>query len=265
VLLFKIILAPVLIGLISLAGRRWGHGVAGWLLGVPINSGPLLLFLLLEQGHGFASEAARASLLGILAWSAFCITYAFCCVRMAWWWSTLAGWIAWAVVALAILPVTLPVAWVFVLVALALAVALLTFPSAPPEGSLSSQPQQDLWPRMITASVMIVTLTGLAKVLGPTRSGILGAFPAYTTILAVFTQRHGTAATVRVLKGVTVGLYTAATFFLVLSLLLLHVGGAMSFVLAAAAGLVVQGCSLIYVLRGEADFSEIPTRSEGSL
>jgi hypothetical protein len=251
VLLFKIILAPVLIGLVSLAGRRWGPGVAGWLLGVPMNSGPLLLFLLLEQGHRFAAEAARASLLGILAWVAFCVTYAYCCVRMSWWWSTLAGWIAWSVVAIAILPVGLNVVWVFVLVALALAAVLLTFPRAP-QGDSPAQPQQDLWLRMITASVMIVTLTGLAKILGPTRSGILGAFPAYTTILSVFTQRHGRAATVKVLKGVTVGLYTAATFFLVLSLLLMHLRGAMSFLLASAAGLVVQGCSLIYVRAAEA-------------
>jgi len=247
VLLFKIILAPVLIGLVSLAGRRWGHGVAGWLLGVPMNSGPLLLFLLLEQGHRFAAEAARASLLGILAWAAFCVVYAFCCVRMSWLWSAFAGWIAWAVVAIAILPVSLNVVWVFVLVAVALAAVLMTFPRAPQGESLSGEPQNDLWLRMITASVMIVSLTGLAKLLGPTRSGILGAFPAYTTILAIFTQRHGMAATVRVLKGVTAGLYTAATFFLVLSLLLMHMGGAISFALAAAAGLVVQGCSLVYV------------------
>lgn len=251
-LLFKIILAPVLIGLVSLAGRRWGPGVAGWLLGVPLNSGPLLFFLLLEQGHGFTAEAARASLLGILAWSAFCITYAFCCVRMSWWWSTLAGWIVWVVVALGILSMSVNVVWAFVLVVLALATVLLTFPDASQGDSVSAQPQQDLWLRMITASVMVVTLTALAKMLGPTRSGVLGSFPAYTTILAVFTQRHGTAATVRVLKGVTVGLYTAATFFLVLSLLLMHLGGALSFVLAAGAGLVVQACSLVWVRREEA-------------
>lgn len=248
-LLFKIILAPVLIGLVSLAGRRWGPAVAGWLLGLPLNSGPILLFLLLEQGPRFASDAARGSLLGILAWAAFCVAYAFCCVRMSWWWSTLAGWIAYSVIAVALLPLSLGVTGAFVLVTVVLAAILLTFPKAPQPDSLSGQPKQELWLRMVTASVMVVALTGVARILGPTRSGILSAFPAYTTILAVFSHRHGPASAVRVLKGVTLGLYTAATFLLTLSLSLKHLGGASSFMLASVAGLLVQAGSLIYVWR----------------
>ncbi len=248
-LFLKIIIAPVLIGLVSLAGRRWGPGVAGWLLGIPMNSGPILLFLLLEQGARFASDAARGSLLGILAWAAFCVAYAFCCVRMSWWWSTLAGWIAYSAIAWALLPVRLSVSWAFALVIAALAALLLTFPRAPQPDSASRPPKQELWLRMATASVMVVTLTGLAKILGPTRSGILSAFPAYTTILAVFSHRHGPASAVKTLKGVTLGLFTAATFFLVLSLSLKHIGGAPSFVLAGVAALAVQAGTLVHVWR----------------
>jgi hypothetical protein len=252
VLLFKIILAPVLIGLVSLAGRRWGPGVAGWLLGVPLNSGPVLFFLLLEQGPRFAAGAARGSLLGILAWAAFCLAYAYCSLKLSWWWSTLAGWVAWAGAAFALQPVSLSVTWVFVLVVVALAAMLLAFPRAPQTDPILEQPKQELWLRMATASVMVVTLTGVARMLGPMRSGILSAFPAYTTILAVFSHRYGTSSAVKVLKGVTVGLYTAATFFLVLSLSLAHLNGAWSFALALAAGLVVQGGSFIYVHRSPA-------------
>ena len=63
-LLFKIFLAPVLILLVSLAGRKWGHGVSGWLLGLPLGSGPilpcvrLLLFedvVVVEHPHRVAS------------------------------------------------------------------------------------------------------------------------------------------------------------------------------------------------------------------
>jgi hypothetical protein len=250
VLLFKIILAPVLIGLVSLAGRRWGTGIAGWLLGLPLNSGPILFFLLLEQGPGFTSGAARGSLLGILAWAAFCVVYAFCCVRMSWWWSASAGWIAYFVVAFALLSVNLSAVWIFAMVSVALVAILLTFPKPPPAESRSvSQPRKELWLRMATASVMVVTLTGVARMLGPTRSGILSAFPAYTTILAVFSHRDGPAAAVRTLKGVTAGLYTAATFLLVLATSLMHLGGVWSFTLATISGLAVQAGSLVYVRR----------------
>src|SRR5262245_53761748 len=76
-LLFKIILAPILIGLVTLAGRRWGPGVSGWLLGLPLNSAPILFFMLLEQGPQFTSRAALGSLLGIIAWAGFSLVYAY--------------------------------------------------------------------------------------------------------------------------------------------------------------------------------------------
>jgi len=113
----------------------------------------------------------------------------------------------------------------------------------------SDAPKPDLWLRMATASIMVVTLTGVARMLGPTRSGILSAFPAYTTILAVFSHRHGAASAIQTLKGVTVGLYTAAVFLLVLSLSLGRLSGALSFALASAAGLLMQMVSFLYVRR----------------
>jgi hypothetical protein len=249
VLFLKIILAPLLIALVSLAGRKWGPGVAGWLLGLPLNSGPILFFLLLEQGPRFAGEAIRGSLLGILAWASFCLVYAFCCVKMSWRWSTLLGWAAYFAIAFALLGVNLSVIWAFVLVTTALGFMLLIFPKAPQPDSPSRQAQQDLWLRMVTASAMVVTLTGIASMLGPTRSGILTAFPAYTTILAVFTHRHGADAAIRALKGVTAGLYTAATFFLVLASCLTRLSGALSFTLAALAALAVHASSLVFVRR----------------
>jgi hypothetical protein len=242
-------IAPVLIALVSLAGRKWGPGIAGWLLGLPLNSGPILFFLLLEQGPRFAAEATRGSLLGILAWASFCVAYAYCCRRMSWWWSTLVGWIAYLVIARALLPLNVTVIWAFVLVTAVLLVLLLIFPKAPRPDSPSGEERQDLWLRMATASVMVVTLTGVASMLGPTRSGILTAFPAYTTILAVFTHRHGAASAIRALKGVTAGLYTAATFYLVLWLCLVHLSSAWSFVWASAAGLAVHAASLVFVRR----------------
>lgn len=248
-LLLKIILAPALIGLVSLAGRRWGPAVAGWLLGLPLNSGPILVFLLLEQGNRFAADAARGSLLGILAWAAFCVAYAYSCVRMPWWWSTLLGWLAYGGIALVLLPTRMSVPWAFVMVVLVLAVVLLTFPKPAQPASPDGHRKHEIWLRMATATAMVVALTGAARTLGPTRSGILSAFPAFTTILAVFSHRYGASSAVRVLKGVSAGLYTAATFFLVLSLALQQFGGAASFALAGVAALLVQGISLVYVWR----------------
>jgi len=249
VLLFKILLAPVLIALVSLAGRRWGPGVAGWLLGIPLNSGPLLLFVALEQGPQFAARTAIGSLLGVIGWALFTLVYARCCLKLPWWYSTVIGWLAYFAIAALLVPVTLGIVAAFVVVCLALTVILWAFPRVTPPASPAVYGKYDLLLRMVTASVMVVTLTGFARLLGPMRSGILSAFPAYTTILAVFSHRQHAAAAVTTMKGVAVGLYTAATLYLILSPTLPRLNLAASFALAMAGALLVQAASLLYVRR----------------
>ena len=66
VLALKLTLAPGLVAATTVAGRRWGPRVAGWLGGLPVVVGPILLALALERGDGFAAEAAEGSLIGLL-------------------------------------------------------------------------------------------------------------------------------------------------------------------------------------------------------
>ena len=63
----KITLVPLLIGAITLAGRRWGPSVAGWLSGLPVVAGPIMYFIAIENGAGFASNALVGMLLGVFA------------------------------------------------------------------------------------------------------------------------------------------------------------------------------------------------------
>jgi hypothetical protein len=91
-LLFKVLLTPVLIGLVSLAGRRWGPAVSGWLIGLPLTSGPVSLFLALEQGKSFAATAAVGTLLGQISTALFCLAYSWLSFRLNWLWSMLIGW-----------------------------------------------------------------------------------------------------------------------------------------------------------------------------
>jgi hypothetical protein len=67
-------LTPVLIIGASLAGRRFGGVVSGWLVGLPLTSGPIAAFLAVEQGPRFAARRV-GSLSGAAAEGAFCIAY----------------------------------------------------------------------------------------------------------------------------------------------------------------------------------------------
>jgi hypothetical protein len=52
-LLLKLILTPALIGLASLAGRRWGHAISGWVVALPLTTGPIVFFLAITHGPAF--------------------------------------------------------------------------------------------------------------------------------------------------------------------------------------------------------------------
>ena len=57
-----LILNLALIRAASLAGRRWGESVSGWLPGLPLTSGPVCLFLALEQGPRIRAASTLGSL-----------------------------------------------------------------------------------------------------------------------------------------------------------------------------------------------------------
>ena len=50
VTLLRLLLIPAAVWLASLAGRRWGHGVSGYLGGLPLIGGPITLYLALDHG-----------------------------------------------------------------------------------------------------------------------------------------------------------------------------------------------------------------------
>lgn len=67
ILLLKLTITPSLIYLASLASKRWGHAVGGWIVALPLTAGPVVFFLALENGHAFAASAAVGCLGGGLA------------------------------------------------------------------------------------------------------------------------------------------------------------------------------------------------------
>jgi hypothetical protein len=71
----KAIVTPVLIGGASLAGRRFGHHVGGWLVGLPLTSGPVAFFLATDHGMSFAGGAAVGMLAGTISRVAFALAY----------------------------------------------------------------------------------------------------------------------------------------------------------------------------------------------
>src|SRR5579885_1003854 len=95
-LLFKLIATPLLVGAVTLFSRRLGPAISGVLIGLPLTSGPVVLFLALDHGAAFAAATASGIIAGTMSQAAFCLVYTRLAFRLSWWVTLLAGWLAFA-------------------------------------------------------------------------------------------------------------------------------------------------------------------------
>lgn len=251
----KLIITPVLIGAASLAGRRWGPAISGWLVGLPLTSGPVMFFLALNQGLGFASAAAVGTLAGTFSQVVFSLAYTWIGTRYHWGWAFLAGTAAFAVFTLGLQALNLPVSLFFVLALLSLVIGIVLLPRYPmlAQANPIAPPRWDIPARMLVATIIVVTLTSLAPLFGPRLTGLLSPFPVYAGVLTLFAHRQqGPGAATHVLRGLLLGLFGFASFFFILSISLEQLGIFPAFCLALLADLIFQAASLWFIRRRSA-------------
>jgi hypothetical protein len=244
-LTLKLVVTPALIGAATLVGRRWGQAIGGWLVGLPLTTGPVAFFVALDQGEAFAAGAALGSLGGAAAEAAFCVAYARLATRTGWPLALLTGSAAFGVVGVALQGLALgpPSLFALAIGTLLLALRLMPAPAAAP--APVPPPRGDLLTRMVLATTIVLVLTALAPRLGPRLSGLLATYPLFAAILTAFAHRlQGAAAAAGVLRGLLFGLFAFAGFCFVLGVALVPLGIAGAFAAAVAVALLVQGLSL---------------------
>jgi hypothetical protein len=249
ILVLKLVLAPFIIGSASLAGRKWGHAVSGWIVGMPLTSGPVIFFVALSHDVIFAANAALGVISGGLSLVAYALTYAWLATRFRWYVALTGGFIVFAVSTTFLQNVTLPLVPVFLAVSSAIMLGLRLMPNDAVEEVDTQLGQWDIPSRILIGTSFILLLTGSASFIGSRLTGLLTTIPLYVTILAIFAHRHqGPAAAARVLRGLLYGMFAFVGFFITLNLLIENTGIAASFLSAIVAALAIQGVSL-WVLR----------------
>jgi hypothetical protein len=246
-IVLKLVLTPALIGAASLAGRRWGPAVGGWLVGVPFTSAPIALFLALTHGTAFATIAAAGTMAGAISQAAFSLAYAWLATRLGSAASAAAATAAFLLstaalqhTGLALLPLV-----VVVPAALLLAIRLMPRTVAGAGATVRALPAWDIPARMVVATAFVLALTGVAPALGPHLTGLLSPFPLYAAVLTVFAHRlQGAASAVQVLRGLLVGLFAFAGCFLALAALIERAGIGPAFGAAAATTAAIQAIAL---------------------
>jgi hypothetical protein len=249
-IVFKLVLPPLLILLASLAGRRWGDAIGGWLVGLPLTSGPVAAFLAIQYGAGFAALATNGSLVGTAAQACFSLAYSMLAQR-GWMIALIGGSAAYTVTAFLLhaLPLT---HWGFFGVALIMLTLSVQFiPHREALRSTIASPWWDLPARMVVVTTLVITLTAAAALVGPQIAGVLASFPIFATILASFAHRmKGAAMATQVLRGMVFALYGFAMFFFILGLTLVKIGILSAFLAATISSLLVQAAALTLIRRG---------------
>ncbi len=243
-LLLKLVLTPLIVGGASIASRRWGPAVGGWIVSLPLTSGPILFFLALGSGPAFAADAATGTLLGMAGICGFSLGYLALSRRGPMAAFALAS-ACYAGVAIAVQPVLAwPFAALVVLVLLAITGTLRILPAAVGSGP-AAHPRWDLPARIIIGTALVVVLTTIAPLLGPVTSGLVATFPVYVSILAVFEHlRTGRDAALTTLRGLMTGLYGTVSFYVAVHYLLVPAGVAIAFAVAIVVALLIGGIAL---------------------
>lgn len=245
----KLFLAPLLVVASTLAGRRWGPGVAGILVGQPVVAGPILFITYVQHGANFASDAATSSLLGVVSLAVFAVVFSRAARRFGWPATLAAGWTAVLVVDAALSVIHVQVLAVFVVTLAAIVAAMIVMPRSEMERHgervLPSPPWWDLPGRAVATGVLVVTVTTASGALGPNWTGLLAPFPVAISVVAGFVHaQRGHAETARTLMGVLVGLVSLSAFCLSVSVVVRTAGGA-----AFLAGVAVAAAAQVLAVR----------------
>jgi hypothetical protein len=251
-LVLKLVLTPALIGAASMAGRRWGPAVSGWLVGLPFTSAPITFFLALSDGTPFASTVALGTMTGTISQAAFCVTYGWLATRKAragasgsWPGALLGGCVAFALATVALRGLAWSLVPSCAMVIAALLVALWLMPDASGGIATNPLPRWDLPARMVVATGFVLALTAIAPALGPRLTGLLAPFPLYAATLVVFAHHlQGPGPAANVLRGLLLGLFAFTGFFAVLAALLERAGIGPAFAAAGAVAIAIQSASL---------------------
>lgn len=252
ILTLKLILSPLLIAGVSLAGRKWGESVSGWFLGFPLTSLPISLVLALQQGTDFAAASAAGNLGGQASVCVFCLVYGISTLRSKWPVSAIAGLTAFFVSVAVLNQFRLTAVSAFIVILSIVAVTFTLLPRSGGEVKTTVLPTWDLPLRMALAAAFVFGLTLVADRLGPQLSGLLATFPVFGLIMSIFThQQGGSTAALKLFRSYISASAGYAFFYLIVGTLLTRLGIGLTFILATLVIFAINGLTLFILQKKE--------------
>ena len=189
-LVAKVAAAATIVVVASRATERAGPLLGAMIATLPVSAGPVFVFLAIDHGAAFVSEAARTSVASSAATAAFVGAHAFAAQRFGMPGSLALATLAWlvAVVGLQLRDWTFPEACLLYACTLTLAIrGLRRFAvsvAAPPV----PRARFDLALRVVLVAAVVVATTFASHASGPAAAGVLATYPVVFTCLVVILQ-----------------------------------------------------------------------------
>lgn len=245
----KLIVTPLVILVASLVSRRWGDTIGGWVVGLPVVSGPVSVYLMLEHGASFAAEAAVGSITGVTSQACFCLGYGLT-AGLGWPVALAAGTIAYVVTAWASVRLEPSLAAASFLAALLLLAVRAMLPRTQGAHVAVRPPWWEIPARMGVVTVLVLLVTALASAMGPRGSGVSASYPVVAIALTVFAHRaRGPLAGIAALRGMASALFGFIGFFIAVALMIAPHGAWAAYVAATSVALMVQAGALAALRR----------------
>jgi hypothetical protein len=247
-LALKLTLVPLLIYIVSMSSKWWGPATAGWLAGPPLMAGPITALVIADRGVTYGSQAALYLVAGVAAADAFNTVFARWCRRHAWQVATLAGCASWVVAAVVVAMLPMNTALAVGIAGGSIAISFWLMPPVTVRPAPTLLTRRDLVLRMLAGVALTLFVTTAAAVAGPGWSGVLASFPLLGIILGVASLRSlGPEYAIAMARGLLLGRFTFAAFFLCLAWALPAWGVLPAFAASTGVALVVHGTSRRFI------------------
>lgn len=213
----KVTIAPVIVLSVSYLQRRFGDRFGGWLIGLPITTGPFILIIAIQEGVAFAGGTTHGVLLGQIALIAFCWSYSFAALRSSWFPAVLVGTLVCLSTGYVVTTVKVPVIYSDLFLIGIWLVAMRWWPRTDLPNQKIATPKWELPVRILVTLTILISLSALAPHVGAKVAGALSTYPVIASVLGAFNQRRfGPGATVATLRGLmqTLPITMAIIFFL---------------------------------------------------
>ncbi|MFF2080871.1 hypothetical protein ACFVXG_39655 [Kitasatospora sp. NPDC058162] len=240
-LLVHVLLPPVLLAAVSWVGRRCGPAVGGLVAGLPLTSGPIVVFAALDHGAPFAAGLAAATVGGAAGATLLCWVYARRSARQGPWPALAAACATFLLSGIAQQFAALGLAATGVLAGACLLAVLRWWPTVDGGVPLPARPDVPLAGRAAVVTGYVLAATAAAGAVGPRITGLLSPFPVLVVTQALHLHRRSDRrSAVAFLRGVMDSQFALLVWSMLLAVLLPTAGFAVAVGTAAVSATVVQ-------------------------